>query len=433
VPSLCFFTSFYASDLYNLRAIKTLLQFRKRLIKPLFAIFLLLVILPFVVQTPKILDSVLLSSGLFVLLGAGIVLPLRWGLHVFGNLTPFAERILIIGTGELARKIAAAIRALSNLGYTIAGFVDDGPPRQPNSSSPSLSPILGHLDRVEQIIEHFRPHRIIVALRERRGRMPLRALLRSHWAGVCVEDGITVLERFSGKLAVESLTPGFLIFSTDFRKPRLEMMVRRTVSLFVAIVGLVISAPLILMIALAIKIDSKGSIFFVQERAGLNGRIFPLVKFRTMVSSTPAQEICSVWNRDLNTRVTRVGQWLRKTHLDELPQFFNILQGHMDLVGPRPEIAANIQTMEKHIPYYALRMSVRPGVTGWAQVKYGYAVNQEDVTEKIRYDLYYIKHRSIWLDLKIMVDTVKLVILGRESLTPRSVSARPSYGGAVES
>lgn len=432
LPPLCFFASFYCGDLYNLQTTRTLVEFRKRLKFPLLGAFLLLVTVSLVTPSPYVLAPSAWSSLFIILIGAIVLVPLRWGLYAFGGIGPFGKRVLIIGTGELARKVAVAIRSLPSLGYTIAGFVDDAVSEQSPPPTPPLSPVLGRLDRIERIISQFRPHRIIVALQERRGRMPLRALLKAHWTGVRVEDAVTLLERLSGKLAIENLTPGFLIFSTDYRKSPLERALRRVVSVTIATGGLVLCAPLFLIIALAIKLDSTGPVFFVQNRAGLNGRVFPLMKFRTMALAPAEEEFRSVWNRDLATRVTRVGQWLRKTHLDELPQFFNILFGHMDLVGPRPEMADNIQTMEEHIPYYALRMSIRPGVTGWAQIKYGYAVNQEDVTEKIRYDLYYIKNRSLWLDLKIILDTIKLILLGRERLVSRPITRAKVRERAVE-
>ncbi|MGE0684092.1 MAG: sugar transferase [Candidatus Binatia bacterium] len=427
----CFFTAFYASDLYNVRFIKNFFEFRKRLVKPLVFVFVLLAFFLLFMPAPRLFpSSAILSSLLPVLLGAVIVLVLRWGLYTFGSIGPFTERILVLGAGELAGKVATAVRSIAPLGYLIAGFVDDNEAEESGASSPrSLSPILGPLSRIEQIIEQFQPDRIIVALRERRGRMPLSTLLRVHWAGVVVEDGIQIHERFSGKIAVESLTPGFLIFATDFKKPRVEAFLRRGISLIVAAVGLILTAPLFMLIAIAIKLDSKGAVFFLQERAGLNGRIFRLVKFRTMYSTHSTlvpEEPEPVWDRDLDSRITRVGGWLRKTHLDELPQFFNILRGDMDLVGPRPEMADNIKTMTEQIPYYALRMAVRPGVTGWAQVKSGYAVNQEEVTEKIRYDLYYIKHRSLWLDFHIIIDTVKLILFGQSrSSSPFTMTEQP--------
>jgi lipopolysaccharide/colanic/teichoic acid biosynthesis glycosyltransferase len=227
--------------------------------------------------------------------------------------------------------------------------------------------------------------------------------------GTVVEDGVEVYERLARKLAVESLTPSYLIFSNGFKKPRLQMALNRSISFVVSAIGLIITAPLIAIIALAIKLDSSGPVFFTQERAGLRGRIFRLVKFRTMHPGPP-DKTESVWERDVSSRVTRVGKWLRQLHVDELPQFINILKGEMNLVGPRPEMISNVKAMTEMIPYYSLRHIVRPGITGWAQIKNGYAVSREDVTEKVRYDLYYIKHMSLWLDLRILFETVKVVL-----------------------
>jgi lipopolysaccharide/colanic/teichoic acid biosynthesis glycosyltransferase len=167
------------------------------------------------------------------------------------------------------------------------------------------------------------------------------------------------------------------------------------------------------LVALATKLDSEGPVFFIDERAGRGGRPFRLIKFRTMREQTSEADGYSVWSRDDRDRVTRVGRWIRTFRLDELPQFWNILKGDMDLVGPRPEILRNVKTMTEQIPYYSLRHVVRPGLTGWAQVRYGYSVSLEQVTEKMRYDLFYIKHMSLWLDLRILADTVKIGLFGR--------------------
>jgi exopolysaccharide biosynthesis polyprenyl glycosylphosphotransferase len=273
----------------------------------------------------------------------------------------------------------------------------------------------GPLDHLDKIIEEVKPDRIVVALAERRGRMPMRHLLEAEARGILVEDGLQTYEHFTGKLAIEALTPSFLIFSGAFRKSRLVIAFRRVSSLAVAAAGLVLTAPLMLLIAVAIKLDSRGPVFFMDERAGLGGRPFLLIKFRTMLdqSAADSERAHSVWQRDDSTRITRVGRWVRRLRLDELPQFWNILKGDMDLVGPRPEMLRNVKTMSEQIPYYSLRLVVRPGLTGWAQVRYGYSVSLEQVTEKMRHDLFYIKHMSPWLDLRILVDTVKIVLFGR--------------------
>ena len=271
---------------------------------------------------------------------------------------------------------------------------------------------LGPIERLSKIIEELQPDRIVVALSERRGRLPLGELLDARMQGVAVEEALAAYERLTGKLAVESLMPSFLIFSPDFKKSRLQLGIRRLVSLVTATVGLILSFPLLVLIAIAIRLDSGAPVFFIQERAGLNGRPFRLIKFRTMRPPDDAA-FSSVWERDDSDRITPVGRWLRKLRLDELPQFWNILRGDMDVIGPRPEMASNVREMSERIPYYSLRCTIRPGVTGWAQIRHGYSVSLEDVTEKIRHDLYYLKHMSTWLDFRILIDTVKIVLFGR--------------------
>jgi lipopolysaccharide/colanic/teichoic acid biosynthesis glycosyltransferase len=274
--------------------------------------------------------------------------------------------------------------------------------------------VLGPLERLDKLIEDVKPDRLIVALTERRGRMPMAQLLECGTKGILVEDGLRTYEHFTGKLPIESLTPSFLVFSGAFRKSRLQLGVRRLVSLSAAVVGLVVTAPLMALVAVAIKLDSRGPVLFLDERAGRGGRPFRVIKFRTMHPLPPGQTAAtSVWERDDTTRITRVGRWIRRLRIDELPQFWNIVKGDMDLIGPRPEILSNVQAMNEQIPFYSLRHSVRPGLTGWAQTRFGYSVSLEQVTEKMRYDLFYIKHMSFWLDLRILFDTVKITLFGR--------------------
>jgi len=219
-----------------------------------------------------------------------------------------------------------------------------------------------------------------------------------------------VYERLARKLAIESLPPNLLIFSKDLRKPMFQMVLHRAISLAFAALGLLLTAPLMGIIAVAIKVDSRGPVFFIQEREGYRGRVFRLIKFRTMNRSSIEE---GGWSRKLSSRITRVGKRLRKYRLDEFPQFINVLRGDMDVVGPRPEMACNVKTMGERIPYYPLRTMVRPGITGWAQIRHGYALSEDDVTEKIRFDLYYIKHMSLWFDLRILMETVKIVLFGQ--------------------
>jgi lipopolysaccharide/colanic/teichoic acid biosynthesis glycosyltransferase len=235
-------------------------------------------------------------------------------------------------------------------------------------------------------------------------------LLMARVGGVIVEDGTECLERLTRKIAIEALTPGALIASRDFRKTRLDLACGRAVSLVTSLAALIALAPLLAIVAAAIKLDSTGPVLFIHDRAGLRGRRIRLIKFRTM---RPAAGPTSEWERDNGDRITRVGWWLRKYRVDELPQLINVLRGDLNLVGPRPHPISNVPLFSQHIPFYAIRSLVRPGLTGWAQVRQGYANGLEEETEKMRYDLYYIKHMSMGLDLQILLETIRTVVAGR--------------------
>jgi exopolysaccharide biosynthesis polyprenyl glycosylphosphotransferase len=408
IPVLCAIVSFYYNDLYDFRTVRNFAEFCVRLPRALGMSFVLVA----VVYTlfPKWGEGhwSFFAGPWGLLVVVALVLLLRGVIYAVLQTSAFAERILILGTGPLAQQIAAEMEAASPMAYVIAGFVSDGqvPLR---SFSSSAHPVFGALERLDLIIAEVRPDRIIVALDERRGRLPIRTLLTARMAGVIVEDGIEVLERLTGKLAIENLTPSFLIFFKDSRRSRVQMALRRAVSLTVAAVGLIVASPLMALIAVAIKLNSPGPVFFVQDRAGIGGRTFGLIKFRTM---SPTSGEMSAWVQDNLERITWVGKWLRRFRLDELPQFFNILRGDMNLVGPRPHPVANYKLFMANIPYYSLRSVVRPGMTGWAQVRYAYANTLEEETEKMRYDLFYIKNLSFWLDVRILIDTVKIILFG---------------------
>ena len=406
--SLCCIVAFYYNDLYDLRVVRSFSLFTTRLLQS-FGVALLLLALFYALVPDAGMTERAFVSGLLV--AAGLLVPLRAIGYLVMRRRAFADRVLVLGAGPLARQVIHEIESRPNFRYAVVGVVDDGTAAEPGDFP---YPVLGPLERLDKIIDEVKPDRLIVALTERRGRMPLTQLLECGGRGILVEDGLGTYEYFTGKLPIESLTPSFLIFSGAFRKSRLQLALRRATSLVAATVGLLLTAPLVAVIALAIALDSRGPILFIDRRAGRGGRPFNLVKFRTMHPLPPGQSVsAAVWDRDDSSRITRVGWVIRRLRLDELPQFWNILKGDMDLVGPRPEILANVQAMSEQIPYYGLRHSVRPGLTGWAQTRFGYSVSLEQVTEKIRHDLFYIKHMSFWLDLRILVDTVKIVLFGR--------------------
>ena len=409
--SLCCLVSFYYNDLYDLRIVRGLREFAPRLVQALVVTFLLLAACYTLIPGTRVSGPTSFAILLFV---AGLVLPVRAACYSLITRRPLAQRVLVLGWGPLARKIAAEIQVAPTLGYQLVGFVDDGAPGVVAFPPPAHPPCrrLGQSEFTPETIEDLRPDCIVVALTERRGQLPVGALLASSATGVHVEDGLEFYEHVTQKLAIESLSPSFLIFSRALEKSRFQLRTRRLVSLVLSVVSLILFAPLMALVAVLIKLDSQGPVFFVQTRTGLAGRNFRLFKFRTMREATPGAAD-SVWQREVSSRVTRVGKRLRRLHMDELPQFINLLRGDMDLIGPRPEMACNVKTMAEQIPYYPLRHTVRPGVTGWAQVKHGYSVSLAEVAEKTRYDLYYIKHMSLWLDLRILVDTVKIVLFGR--------------------
>jgi len=406
--SLCCIVAFYYNDLYDLRVVRSFSLFASRLLQSFGVALILLALFYTIVPDAGIAEGPFVSG---LLVAAGLFVPLRAIGYMIMRRRAFADRVLILGTGPLARRIIHEIEARPNFRYAVVGVVDD-------STGAELGelpyPVLGPLERIDKIIHDVKPDRLIVALTERRGRMPMAQLLECGAQGILVEDGLQTYESFTGKLPIESLTPSFLIFSGAFRKSRMQLALRRVASMVAAIAGLIVTAPLMAVIALGVKLDSRGPVFFVDQRAGRGGRPFGLIKFRTMHPLPSGQHpTVSVWDRDDAARITRVGGWIRKLRLDELPQFWNILKADMDLIGPRPEILSNVQAMSEQIPYYSLRYSIRPGLTGWAQTRFGYSVSLEQVTEKLRYDLFYIKHMSAWLDLRILVDTVKIVLFGR--------------------
>jgi exopolysaccharide biosynthesis polyprenyl glycosylphosphotransferase len=322
---------------------------------------------------------------------------------------PKGTPILILGSGSMAARLIEEIESTDSARFVVTGIVDD---EQPEADSPLQRRWLGTSDQLAEIIARVQPARIVVAIENRRDRLPLQTLLESRVGGIDVEDAIELYERVTGKMAIEALRPSTLILSKGSRNHGAAEMTSRIVSVVAAVIGLMLVAPLLALIALLVKIDSRGPVLFVQDRAGRHGRPFGLLKFRTM---HPCADRPSEWVLDNVHRITRVGKYLRRFRLDELPQLVNVLRGEMNLIGPRPHPTTNHATFMEHIAYYGLRSTVRPGVTGWAQVRYGYANNLEEETEKMRYDLYYIKNRSLWLDVRILGETVGIMLFGQGS------------------
>ncbi len=313
------------------------------------------------------------------------------------------ERVYVLGTGERAQRLLNGLRQRAELGIEVVGWTGN---------------IEGELTR-ETVAAHLLGlaqqngvHRVIVAMPDRRNRLPVEELLDLRLAGVKVEEATSWLEKITGRIEVEQLYPSWLIFADGFRFSSGFIMMRRLFSTLVAAAGLLLALPLLPFVMLAVKLDSKGAVFYRQKRVGLGGSQFYCYKFRTMRQDAEA-DTGATWATDDDPRITRVGAFLRTSRLDEIPQLWCVLKGDMAFVGPRPERPEFVEWLSREIPYYGVRHAVRPGITGWAQVQYKYGNTLQDAREKLQYDLFYIKNASIGLDMLIMFQTIKIVLLGR--------------------
>jgi len=349
--------------------------------------------------------------GLFVLLGGAVLLLWRSAVEWTWGAADLGERALVLGTGLSAQKVARAMLKQSPTGYRVLGFLTEYPEEVGRSLvNPS---VVGTLDQLPRLVDELGPSLIVVAQEDRRRRLPVNALLKCRLAGVKVVEAASLFESLSGQIALSDLRPSWLIFSSGFDKPRLLRSVKRTGEVVLAGASLLLAAPVLALVALAVALNSRGPVLYRQKRVGEGGREFALLKFRTMRQDAEA-ESGPVWaTAGQDPRVTLVGRLLRKIRLDELPQLWNVLRGDMSFVGPRPERPHFVEKLRRVIPYYDERHTVRPGITGWAQVKFPYGSTLEDAEEKLQYDLYYVKHMSLLFDLAIVLETAKVMILGR--------------------
>jgi exopolysaccharide biosynthesis polyprenyl glycosylphosphotransferase len=350
-----------------------------------------------------------------VVAGTGLALLLRLLAVSKERRGASSEGVLILGASRMAARLIAEMDAARDPRFRLIGAVDDS---AEGARVAGVTPVLGRLDQFHQVVAATRPRRIVMAMSDRRGRVPARTLLESRFRGILVEDAVDFFERVTGKLAIEAMRPSSLILSagfghTELYRSRFVQALRGAACRAVAALGLIAVSPLLALIAVAIKLDSPGPIFFIQNRVGRGGRPFGLVKFRTMRSDQGART--SEWVSDNTSRITALGKWLRRFRIDEVPQLINVLRGEMNIVGPRPHPVSNYELFLKHIPYYEFRSLVRPGITGWAQVRYGYANDLYEETEKMRYDFYYIKHRTLALDLRIILETFGVLLFDRRS------------------
>ncbi|MEO7970985.1 MAG: TIGR03013 family XrtA/PEP-CTERM system glycosyltransferase [bacterium] len=357
--------------------------------------------------------QLMLGRGISVIalpLALGLMVGWRISIHWLLGHPDFGEKILIVGSGELAVEVAREMLERPDAGYRIAGFVGTDPELLGKSL---INPrVIGLTSELDAVVRRENIDRIVVAMGERRGQLPTAELLQLSLAGtVNIEEGASFYERVTGRVSLSMIRPSWLIFSSRGRQARISGIARTVVHRLVAFFGGVLSLPIALFTAVVIKLESSGPIFYRQERVGKNGRPFNVMKFRSM--RVDAEKAGPVWASKDDDRTTRVGKIIRKLRIDEIPQFWNILRGEMDFVGPRPERPHFVSQLAEEIPYYEQRHLIAPGLTGWAQIKYPYGASVEDARQKLQYDLYYIKNQSLVLDAIILFETIKIILFGR--------------------
>jgi sugar transferase (PEP-CTERM system associated) len=402
-------TCLYFADLYNLRYAADRRDLFIRIIQALAAASFILAAVYFWFPDLMIGRGVFLVAAILVI---AAVIGWRLAYEFMSRTIGPRERLLLVGTNSAAVTLAGELHDRRvELGVEIVGFVDADPAKV---GSPVINPgVIGTIGDIPAIVADRNVDRVVVSLIDARGKLPMDQLLGMKInRGVTFDHLPTVYEEFTGKIAVENLRPSWLLFSEGFRKTRLLQVAKRCLDLICASVGLILLAPVLGIVALLVRITSSGPVLYHQARVGRHGKVFTVHKFRSMRQDAEAAT-GPVWAQASDPRITFIGGFLRRSRLDELPQLWNVLVGDMSMVGPRPERPEFVAKLTEEIPFYGLRHSVRPGVTGWAQVCYTYGASVEDALEKLQYDLFYIKRMAIAFDLFVLFRTVKTVLLRR--------------------
>lgn len=397
---------FYYNDLYNLQIVSRRSELLVRLMQALGAASLILALLYY--AAPDLMFGRGISALTAVVAGLALI---AWRLVVdaTGSFFRPEERLLVAGTGPSGIRLVRELVDHPELNIKVLGFLDE---RGENLGKRLVNPgVIGGVTQLDDIVKREQVQRVVLSFAERRGQMPVQHLLHLKFAGVTVEDAHSMYEKLSGRIMLERLTPSWLFLADGFRKSPWQLVVKRLVDIAMSATALLVLAPVSLIISFAIYVESGTPILFCQKRVGLNGHEFQMLKFRSMRQD--AEKHGAAWAREGDARITRVGKILRRYRLDEIPQFVNVLFGEMSIVGPRPEQPKFVEELEQDIPYYGQRHTVRPGITGWAQIKYKYGASREDAKNKLEYELFYIKHLSVWLDILIIIRTVQVVLFGQ--------------------
>jgi sugar transferase (PEP-CTERM system associated) len=400
---------FYYADLYDLRVTADSRELFTRVLQALAAASFMLAVLYFW------FPDLIIGRGVFLIASAlviAVVFGWRMAFVWLSRHVRPRERLLLVGTNPGALALAREIfEHRRELGVQIVGFIDPDPAKV---GQPLINPgVIGTIEDIPSIVRARGVDRVVVSLVDARGKLPMDKLLEMKLErGVTFDHLASVYEDYTGKIAVENLRPSWLIFSEGFRRSRWLAAAKRATDVVLASAGLVLTLPVMGIVAALVKLTSPGPAMYRQQRVGRHGRLFTIQKFRSMRRDAEATT-GPVWAAPDDARVTPVGRFIRKARLDELPQLWNVLKGDMSLVGPRPERPEFVAHLTEQIPFYGLRHGVRPGITGWAQVKYTYGASVEDALEKLQYDLFYIKHATMAFDLLVLILSLKIVLLRR--------------------
>src|ERR1051325_7049452 len=400
-------SSFYLFDLYDFVVMHDRAELVLRLLQALGLAWVALALLFYALPQAMIgrgVSLIALPSALFLMVAWRIAI--HW---LFGH-PELGERILIVGSGPFAIEIARETLGRPDAGFRVVGFVDNEPALVGKSL---INPkVIGLTSELASLVKSESIDRIVVAIGDRRGQFPTQELLRLSLSGaVSIEESASFYEPLTGRVLLDMIRPSWLIFSSRGRRAKINELIRFVLPRAIALVGAILSLPIAIFTAILIKIDSRGPVLYRQERVGKNGRTFTLMKFRSI--RVDAEKNRTAWATSEDDRMTRVGRFIRKIRVDEIPQFWNILSGDMNFVGPRPERPHFVSQLAEEIPYYEQRHLIEPGLTGWAQIKYPYGASIEDARKKLEYDLYYIKNQNLTLDATIMFETIKTILFGR--------------------
>lgn len=399
--TLTFQTCLYYFDLYDLSFASTFSDMATRITQAFGVGCIVLAIIYYLVPATIISSNIFWIGYLAICVSIAIW---RFFYSLVLDRRMFTQPILLLGAGTMAEKIADEIENKRDAGYKIAVLVAE---KQPEININGVS-LITDVTNLLQTARDNKIEKIVVTLTDRRGKTPIKELMTCKLQGIPIIKGVEFYEGLTGKITVENINPDLIIFSEGFKKDRLTLLLKRITDTILALCGLIVSLPIMLVCAIVIKCESPGPVFYRQERVGEKGRIYKVIKFRSM--TVDAEKDGPVWAAKNDNRTTRFGGIIRKLRIDEIPQMWNVLKGEMSFVGPRPERSVFVEQLTKSIPYYSLRHNIKPGLTGWAQICYPYGASAEDALRKLEYDLYYIKNMSLRMDFWIIFQTIKTVL-----------------------